>query len=145
MKSIAEIGCGDFNFGSSLLKLYPDASYIGYDVSDFIVKKNRVLFPPTRFSYTFEVFKGEIPPSDLLLCMDVLFHILDDAAAEKMLTDIGNAKWKYLALTAYEYNGPSAPHVKIRTFNHLRFGVPIIREVVEEDGTLYFYLYKRDD
>jgi hypothetical protein len=52
---------------------------------------------------------------------------------------------KYLAVTSYEYNHDLGNHVKIRNFDWKRFGNPTIREIVEEDGKMYFYLFKKDN
>ena len=41
IKSISEIGCGDLHFGSELLKLYPNVSYTGSDISEVIINKNK--------------------------------------------------------------------------------------------------------
>lgn len=137
IKSISEIGCGDFNFGANLLKLYPNASYVGSDISEYIVKKNRKAHP----EHVFLVDK-DVPDADLLLCVDVLFHILDDKEYEAMLNRLDHYT-NYLAVTAYEEEQRTSPHLKIRKFDYKRFGEPIIREVVQKDGQLYFYLFEK--
>lgn len=141
IKSISEIGCGDFNFGSNLLKIYPQATYYGTDVSQTIVDRNNRLFP----KYTFEMADKEIPPADLVMCIDVLFHVLDENELEKILSTLEKKFTKYLAITAYERNQDLDTHVRIRTFDFHRFGEPVIRQIVEEDGELYFYLFKREE
>ena len=138
IQSISEIGCGDFNFGKHLLEIYPQAKYTGLDISEVIIEKNKLTYP----HHTFQLM-GDIPPSDLLLCVDVLFHVLDDQELDKLLTELRNKWTKYLAITAYERNEDFTNHVRIRKFDYLKFGEPIIREVVEEDGQMYFYLFKR--
>lgn len=141
IQTIAEVGCGDFNFGRMLLGKYPRASYTGYDVSPFIVEKNSILYPYASFTN-----EPLLPKADLVLCVDVLFHILDDKKAEEMLGGLEKIWTKYLAITAYERDQKEglSPHVAIRKFDPSRFGTPIIREIVEDDGQLYFYLFKRD-
>src|SRR4051812_32210706 len=71
IKTISEIGCGDFNFGSNLLKLYPNASYVGYDISDVVIQKNKLKYPDVNFT----TIPREVPPADLVLCIDVFFHV----------------------------------------------------------------------
>jgi hypothetical protein len=140
--TISEIGCGDFNFGSNLLKLYPDAYYIGQDISELIIDKNTKKFPQYKFTTSI----NDLIQADLTLCIDVLFHITDDKEYENMLTNIENNWSKYLAITAYEYDNPlTSPHVKVRKFDYKRFGEPIIRKIIEEDGQLYFYLFKKKE
>ena len=138
-KTVTEIGCGDFNFGSSLLKVHP-AHYIGYDVSEVIVARNNELFPEHQFIVTSE---DDWLPGDLLMCVDVLFHVIDDDDCEKLLQKLEKTWIKYLVLTAYERDEKFENHVRIRKFDPSRFGEPIFREVVEEDGQLYFYIFKK--
>lgn len=139
IESITEIGCGDFNFGFNLLKQYPEAKYTGYDISDVIIEKNKKLYP--QYDFTNEL---PMPGADLTLCVDVLFHVLDDNEYDILLINLKQALrfGKYLALTAYEQPQKTANHLKVRVFNPSYFGKPIIRRVVEEDGKLYFYLFK---
>lgn len=141
IKTISEIGCGDMNFGSNLLKIYPKAKYVGSDISRGIVTQNQGRYP----EHIFTTENSEVPPADLVLCIDVLFHVLDDRELAE-LYKLLDKKWtKYLAITAYERDEYMEGHVRIRRFNPRMFGIPVIREVVEADGQLYFYLFKRPD
>lgn len=138
IKSITDIGCGDFNLGKNLLKLYPSASYIGYDISDVIIKRNQKIYP-YEFTTKFPHFNF-----DLTLCIDVLYHVLDDNEYSALIINLKQAFrfGKYLALTAYEDLQQTSPHLKIRKFDYKSFGKPIIRKIIEEDGKQYFYLYE---
>ena len=137
IKSITDIGCGDFNFSSNLLKLYPKATYIGYDISDVIIKRNKGKYP-YEFTTKFPHFNY-----DLTLCIDVLYHVLDDNEYAVLLINLKQALrfGKYLALTAYEKEQSADFHMKIRKFDYKSFGKPIIRKIVEKEGSQYFYLY----
>lgn len=137
-KTISELGCGDFNFGKSILERHP-AEYIGYDISNVIVERNRRTYP----NYGFLTYRGTIDPADLVMCVDVLFHIIEDSDVEKLLQSLEKAWTKYLVITAYERDESLDNHVRIRKFDPSRFGVPILREIVEEDGSLYFYIFKK--
>lgn len=138
--SISELGCGDFNFGKALLYMYPTAAYMGSDISSVMVTQLQKDYP--KISFTTD--NQDLQQADLVLCIDVLFHILEDDEYEKTLDIIENIQTKYLAITAYEYDQDVSAHVKIRKFDYERFGEPLIREVVEEDGQLYFYLFEKD-
>src|ERR1051326_1991766 len=94
VNSISEIGCGDFNFGWRLLKLFPKASYFGTDISDIIINRLTDTYP----QYTFKL-GDEIPPADLVLCVDVLLHVIDDAEVEPLLQKLEKAWTKYLVIT----------------------------------------------
>lgn len=140
IKYISEIGCGDFNFSNRLTKLYPGVGYIGQDISNVVVERNNSLFP---YSFTSDI--SELPGADLVMCIDVLFHVLDDDEYESLLKSIERKWTKYLAITAYEEVQSAGSHLKVRKFDYKRFGEPIIREIVEEDGQLYFYLFKKPE
>ena len=137
--SICEVGCGDFNFGKNILRMHP-AKYLGLDISEYIVNKNKEDYP----LFNFEVFNyHNAEPADLVLCVDVLFHIIEDKDVDRMLSELDRVWTKYLVITAYERDEKFENHVRIRKFDPSRFGTPIVREVVEEDGTLYFYIFKK--
>lgn len=141
IKTISEYGCGDFNLGRHLLMMYPDAKYTGYDISQYIVERNQALYPYATFTN-----EPALPKADLVLCVDVLFHIIDDEEVEKVLNNLDKLWTKYLAITAYETpQDNTAPHVKVRKFSPSRFGEPIVRKIVEDDGELYFYLFERKE
>lgn len=140
IRSVSEIGCGDFNFGKTLMTRYEGIPYVGQDISEFVINRNRRCFPPHKFVADV----NDVPPADLLLCIDVVFHVLDDKDYEELLKNLENRYTRYFAITAYERDEVLGNHVVIRKFDYKRFGTPIIREVVEEDGQLYFYLFKKD-
>jgi hypothetical protein len=145
VKSIVEIGCGDFNFGSLLVETFEDATYQGFDTSDFIVSRNSRIHasPRVKFLWTGGPWFAGFTKSDLLLCVDVLFHIESDDLYEETLNYIDVSWTKYLAISAYEYDGIRQGHVHIRKFDPARFGVPILRETIEADGDMKFYVWKR--
>lgn len=138
-ESITEYGCGDFNFGKNIIERHP-ATYIGYDISGVVVSQNHIKFP----SQVFLTIKEDsiLAPADLVMCVDVLFHVIDEDV-EAIFTKLEKAWTKYLIITAYERDETKSNHVRIRKFDPSRFGTPILREVVEEDGQLYFYIFKK--
>ena len=137
--SISEIGCGDFNFGKRVTQMFPEATYTGSDVSDVIVRRNTALYGRHGFTFNTE----DVPTADLVLCVDVLFHVLDDKECEELINKLEKLWTKYLIVTAYERDEELNTHVRIRKFDYKRFGEPIVREVIEEDGSLYFYIFEK--
>src|SRR5258706_10233596 len=73
VEAITDIGCGDFAFGKRLLEIFSHVDYHGFDISDFIVKENKKAYPEYSF-HTLESMEFYWP-GDLLLCIDVLFHV----------------------------------------------------------------------
>jgi hypothetical protein len=136
--SVVEVGCGDFNFGKHLMELYPYATYTGYDISNVIIEKNKRDYPQHSFTSV-----PKLPQADLVVCVDVLFHILDDTQVEKTLSLLGSLRTKYLALTAYEHQADFNNHLRVRKFDPNRFPGLITRQIVEKSGELFFYLYNK--
>lgn len=140
--SVTDVGCGDFSFGKWVMELFPDAKYIGLDIAEVVIRRNTAMYE--RYGYQFKFMQTPIPPADLVLCIDVFLHILNDDEFERMQVELEKAWTKYLVITAYErdeeYRGH---HVRIKKFDYKRFGEPILREVVEEDGKMMFYIWKK--
>jgi hypothetical protein len=140
IQAIAEVGCGDFNLSKNLLAVYPWAKYTGQDISRVAIRLNQQKYPDQSFVNTLE----ELPPADLLLCIDVLFHVLDEAELTRLLTYLRDHFTHYLAITAYERDEDiGAPHLKVRKFDPNFFGIPVIRELIDEKAGLYFYLFEK--
>jgi hypothetical protein len=121
---------------------YHAARYWGYDISNTIVARNQEIYGLPRVQF-FPMTSAHILPCDLLLCVDVLFHVIGEDDYQAILQMLKDARWRYLAVTAYEYEGPSAAHLKIRKFDPSFFGPPVLRKVIEEEGSLYLYLWER--
>ena len=76
LRTVLDIGCGEGAWRAPLLKLRPQAKYLGFDSSEYAVSR----FGPRRNLHLarFGDF-GQLrpcPPVDLLVCSDVL-HYLD--------------------------------------------------------------------
>lgn len=95
-RRILEVGCGDGSFGQRLLEEYPDAQYVGIDIS---AEPGR-LFRGDRSRATFRsidssaYLASDPEPFDLVVMVDVIHHIphaLRDAvmADVRALTAVG--------------------------------------------------------
>lgn len=76
LRTVLDLGCGEGPWRAPLLKLRPDARYLGFDASEYAVAR----FGPRRNLHLarFGDFARlrPCPPVDLLVCSDVL-HYLD--------------------------------------------------------------------
>jgi len=114
IQSIIEFGCGD---GNQLgLANYPN--YIGLDVS-----KNAISLCQQKFKedvskkfYLTDEFKKRHIKTELVLSLDVLFHLIEDEVFENYMNDIFNSATKYVIIYSSNYNDHFAPHVKCRKF-----------------------------
>ena len=75
LRSVLDIGCGEGAWRAPLRKLRPKASYLGFDASEYAVRRygrsRNVRF--ARFG-DFEALRP-CPPVDLLVCSDVLHYL----------------------------------------------------------------------
>lgn len=149
VKTVLDIGCGDFNMGKNVmfqLKLDME-DYMGYDISETIITRNKGFYPRS----TFKLMKpGDFPDesADLLMCTDVLLHIIKDEDADKFVDNLyklwTTGSFKYLVVTAYEKPDPAiAGHVRVRIFDYKRFGEPIAKGIVEDEGESTMYIYAK--
>lgn len=84
LRTVLDIGCGEGAWRAPLLKLRPDARYLGFDSSDYAVAR----FGPRRHLRLarFGDFAQlrPCPPVDLLVCSDVM-HYLDGRELDRGL------------------------------------------------------------
>ena len=76
LRTVLDIGCGEGAWRAPLSKLRPDARYLGFDASEYAVRRfgTRRNLPFARFGDFAHL--RPCPPADLLVCSDVL-HYLD--------------------------------------------------------------------
>jgi len=97
IKSIVDLGCGDFNwmkeFDFSLID-----SYHGFDIVKQLIDDNN-----NKYSHKFSIMDitQEIPPkADLVICKDILFHLSYEDAL-KAISNIYSSGSKYLLTTTF--------------------------------------------
>jgi len=113
IKKVVEIGCGDGNN----LKLYEGFDhYCGYDISPTAVMMCRRIHP--RYYFTTDISKVTKRP-DLCLCLDVLFHQVEDrdyhALMDFMFKDL-QARHIIIYSTSHDDNEGMAAHMRNRDF-----------------------------
>jgi hypothetical protein len=93
--SVADLGCGDFRVGQRLLS--PDVDYIGVDIVEGLIERNRRLFAdrPVRFEQR-NVIADELPQAELALLRQVLQH-LSNAEIRALLVNASH--YRYLIVT----------------------------------------------
>lgn len=113
IQSVVEFGCGD-GYNLSLIRY---KNYLGFDVSETALKLCRTMFKndlsKTFRSYDPMTFDNKnLAPVDLVVCLDVLFHILDESEYNKVLNDMFAYSPKHIILytTLYAINNDPADH-----------------------------------
>lgn len=96
---VIDIGCGDLRFweGRSC------RSYIGLDLSPTILKRNIVARPGWAFVLGNAAkrywFRGNV-----VLCMDMLFHIMDDDDFDSILSNLMSYTEQWLVIYTWDVN-----------------------------------------
>lgn len=113
--SVIEFGCGDGN--QLALAEYP--GYLGLDVSEKVVSLCRQRFSPdSRKQFLLvEEYAGET--ADLALSLDVIYHLVEDAAFESYMHALLNASTHYAIIYSSDTDDPAQPagaHVRHRKF-----------------------------
>lgn len=115
IKSLLEYGCGD---GNQLLMISCDEIY-GVDVSDVAIEKCKELMPNGKFSVISENDELFLKKTDLLLSLDVLYHLLEDEVFERYLKNIVEHSSEYVIIYSSDFddNENFSKHVRHRKFS----------------------------
>lgn len=100
--TILDLGCGDLQawYGRPL-----GANYIGVDISETIIERNRSRYPDARFYHLDLDDVHRIPGSfDIITCFDVLFHVMDDYTYDRILTYIAANTRKCAIISTWDRN-----------------------------------------
>lgn len=151
VETVLEFGCGD---GAQLtLGEYP--SYVGLDVSESVIERCREKFDddPTKRFRTYDPFEfddHEALRAELVLSMEVVFHLVEDDVFEKTFFDIFTAAERYVIIFSsnHEEQVPEI-HMRHRRFtDHVEEAFPAF-ECVEfvanpfEERVSDFYVFER--
>lgn len=107
VETVVDVGCGD-GHQASLIN-YP--LYLGVDVSLISVEMCRNLFKNdvNKSCQLYEPGKTLLPHCDLVVCLDVLYHITDERDYFITLQDIFRSSQKYIilytTLEGYKHQG----------------------------------------
>jgi hypothetical protein len=94
--------CGDFNW-MRYVTLPPATRYIGGDIVPELVDGLQRRFGSERHRFcTIDIAKGPLPPADLWLCRDVLFHLPNDDIIA-VLTNFVGSEIPFLLTTTYDF------------------------------------------
>lgn len=155
IRSVIEFGSGD---GAQLeLAQYP--SYVGIDVARTAVEWARKRFgrDPTMTFY----HSSEVPPgltADLALSLDVIYHLVEDAAFDSYMRQLFNAASQFVIIYASNHDETlDVAHVRHRRFtdwiDEMRPDFTMVRQVPnrypfdaeDPDNTSFadFFIYQR--
>lgn len=108
VRSVLDVGCGDWQFSNLIPWEYYDVSYTGLDISPFIIDRNTQRFgtDKIKFSVLREASElrrfGEV---DLIICKDALQHMPSPMINEFLDIFEGKAKFSLVTNDVYPLEG----------------------------------------
>lgn len=117
IKNILEFGCGDGNN----LALYNIENYIGIDVSSKAIEicKSKFENDVSKQFFTLDEFildKQSLKTSELVLSLDVIYHLIEDNIFDEYMNNLFNHSSKYIIIYASNFDEVLCSHVKHRKF-----------------------------
>lgn len=137
--SILDVGCGDMEVAA----LLPEEGYTGIDISPVVIRQNREK-QPTRKFLCGDFLQIESEPADLVICLDVLNHLMDLETYTAFVGRLVSRATKCGLVAGYEQD----PNMgKGRVFFHeplsqtlRRLGAPNVQRVGEyRRSTVYYF------
>ena len=116
VSSVIEFGCGDGNN----LGLFEFPNYLGLDISDLVIKNNRMKFKhdlnlaflvsDAQHKFTFK--------ADLTLSLDVIYHLIEDTVFESYMSALFDSSNQFVIIySSNEDYAHPAQHVRHRKFD----------------------------
>ena len=99
VRSVVDIGCGDFNWMSGMDLSCID--YTGLDIVPQVVEENtrKYAAPNIRFQ-VFDIIDDIPPPADLIICRDLFSHLSNEDSL-RALHNIRQSRYRYFAASQF--------------------------------------------
>lgn len=116
IQTVVEYGSGDGN----QLELATYASYVGLDVSQTAINicKEKFVNDPTKQFLLFNSKNCNEIEGELVLSLDVIYHLIEDDVFEDYMRALFNSSTKYVIIYSSNYDKVLAKHVKCRKFTN---------------------------
>jgi len=106
--SVIDVGCGDLSFWKHPIALrigkQKDFRYTGIDISEFIINKHKVFAPRYNFICSGSHNLESIDKAQVVLCLDLLFHIMDDFRFELTLNNLCEYSDEWIVIYTWHKN-----------------------------------------
>lgn len=103
VKSVLDLGCGDWNWMRHLMvrNEFAAVHYEGWESHAGLVETLNADFgSESRVFKQQDIFAGQIPASDLVICRDVLFHV-DIELAARLIEELKSSGCRYFVSTSF--------------------------------------------
>lgn len=119
IKSILEIGCGDFRIMKQVLEKNQMTEYLGIDVVEELIVYNQKKFTSRNINFLKKnAIKDELPNADLVIIRQVLQH-LNNQEIDQILKKL--IKFKYVLITEHvSISANTIPNIDKVTGPHVR-------------------------
>jgi hypothetical protein len=140
VQTVCELGCGDIQFS-----LYNVPEFTGYDVSDFVIERNKKLY-----EHKFTTLMSDLTSYDLTMSLDVILHLIEDEVYYQYMKDLFRLSKKYVIIYSPDRDQIfSGIHNKFRKFTS---DVPKEFKLIELINNPYkgeytqadFYIFKKE-
>ncbi len=154
IETVIEFGCGDGN----QLEYFKFPSYIGFDISPFIVSKCRERFKQDEHKQFLLFSEISNQGADLLLSLDVIYHLIEDEVYHSYMNELFDRAISYVIIYSFDEDSDDfAPHIRTRKFTkwieenkadfelikHIPNKYPSERDKEETTSFCDFYFYRR--
>lgn len=124
--SVLDVGCGDLSFWEGR----ECEDYTGIDISKTIIENNIKRRPKWKFICINSEKRINGLKKEVVLCLDVLFHIMDSKIFIKTLYNICYYSKNYIFIHTWK-NNPFNKRYKIKQFLHYLVNLKIISAINE--------------
>jgi len=102
-KECVDVGCGDLTFWEKPYSPFPRTcfNYKGIDFSEVVVELNRAKYPDRQFILANATVKQGIK-SPVVLCLDLLFHVLNDEDYVKIIDNLCDYTERFLFIYTWQ-------------------------------------------
>lgn len=111
--TIIDVGCGDLQFWGDIE--HPPDKYTGLDISNTIIQKHKINHPTRKFICTSATNRIPDLHADVVICFDMLWHILDDDDYVSILKNIKQYSDNYIYIYTWNSN-PFRTDLKTRIY-----------------------------
>ncbi len=113
IETVIELGCGDGN----QLEYFKIPSYIGTDISPFVLSKCRERFKGDEHKQFLLLNEISDQRADLLLSLDVIYHLIEDEVYHSYLNQLFDRAISYVIIYSFDEDSDDfAPHIRTRKF-----------------------------
>lgn len=99
IKSIVDLGCGDFNVGKAIMEDTVNVKYVGVDIVQGMIDELSEEYGAKNIDFKcLDIVDNDLPEADLCLIRQVLQH-LDNDEIQQILSKLD--KYKYVVITEH--------------------------------------------